>query len=46
MFVLEQIENWGLIHWDKKWRIKKRRFGEKSAKFKIEHVGFVGVFEP
>lgn len=45
MFVLEQIENWGFIHWDKKWRIKKR-FGEKSAKFKIEHVGFVGVFEP
>lgn len=47
MFGPEQIENWGVIHWDKKKRkIKKRGFGEKGAKFMIEHVGFVCVYGP
>lgn len=46
LFDLEQIENWCVIHWDKKWRIKKRGFGEKCAKFMIEHVEFGSVYGP
>lgn len=29
MVGLEQIETQGVVHWGRKWRIKKRRFGEK-----------------
>lgn len=42
-FSLEQIENQGVMHWDRKWRVKKRGFGEKNAKFRNGHVGSGGA---
>lgn len=34
------------MHWNWKWRIEKRGFGEKNAKFRIGHVEFKGAYGP